>query len=223
MLGHEVSSMDLRNSYNRIYASNPLKEVDRYYRWIVELLHPVPGRRLLDVACGGGCLLQKAEEKQMVAYGIDISDVAVAIARTNASKSVVVLGDAENLPWPNDFFDYVTNLGSLEHFLHPEIGVREMSRVLSAGGTACVMLPNSYCIFAIWRVLRTGYGPSHQQEFEGFAALNDWRDLLDKNGLRVSRIVKYNGFQWNPKRIILRPFVPLRLSYCFVFLCRKNK
>lgn len=217
-----ISSVgDLRDHYNTRYSTNPIKDPGRFYAWIIKLLATKDGKKLLDVACGGGHLLRYAEAKHLLCYGIDLSDVAIQIAKKNVHNSVLIVGDGENMPWPEGFFDYITNLGSLEHFLHPDAGVREMRRVLANDGIACVMLPNSYYLFDILHALRTGYGVSHQQELERFAAVNDWRDLLENNGLRVKRIIKYNGFSFSRKRTLAKPFIPLRLSYSFVFMCQR--
>lgn len=176
---------------------------------------------MLDVACGRGRFLKLAREASLEVWGIDIADVALAQAESNVDASRLLLADGEHLPFRDNTFDYVTNLGSLEHFLSPEDGAREMARVVKRNGVVCVLLPNLYPLFEILHVLKTGYGRPRNQDLERFRAVNDWRDLLQENGLGVFQIHRNNGFGWDIKRIWLRPFVPFRLSENFAYLCRK--
>lgn len=220
------SARELKESYDAIYSSGMLKEPDPYYGWILELLGAKNGKKLLDVACGGGFLLKAAESRGLLTYGTDISVNAVKIARKNAPNSVIAVGDAEELPFKNNSFDYVTCLGSFEHFLNPDRGVRELTRVLKPNGKACVVLPNSYFMMDILRVCWQGRGPSHGQELERFATRADWVELLEKNGLDISRTYKYN--KPLPCSSIstlfykfIRPIIPTNLSYHFVFICKK--
>lgn len=192
------------------------------------------GARLLDVACGEGVLVRYAEARGLYAVGIDIARRAAQLAQQYTSGRIVV-GEGEALPFNDSTFDIVTNLGSLEHFLDPEQGVREMRRVLRAGGVAAVLLPNSYYLAdIIWHVWRTGYGPNHKQPLERFATYGEWRDLLEGKGFHVERSYKYNFFfprskedwQWyrqHPRKFMylaVAPLMPFHLSYSFLYVCR---
>ena len=120
----------LRNFYNDVYAKGDIHDNVKLYRWIVRLLKPQAGKvppqrekKLLDIACGIGLLLKAGEDAGLKTSGLDISDEAVKHAKRNSPESEVVAGDGENLPWPEGSFDYVTSLGSLEHYLGPEKGI----------------------------------------------------------------------------------------------------
>ncbi|MCX6818596.1 MAG: class I SAM-dependent methyltransferase, partial [Candidatus Aenigmarchaeota archaeon] len=102
---------------------------------------------LLDVACGNGHFLKEAE-KRVTCFGIDVSDVAVARAKKNATKSDIRRGQGEKLPYKDNYFDYVTCIGSLEHFINMEKGLSEMRRVMKPNAIANILVPNSdYLIF----------------------------------------------------------------------------
>lgn len=93
----------------------------------------------------------------------------------------ILIGDGENLPWPDNYFDYVTSLGSLEHYLHPEIGIREIKRVLKTDGLSCIMLPNRFSLKDIFRVMiRGGLGIGEQDFVERAATKNEWIELIEK-------------------------------------------
>jgi SAM-dependent methyltransferase len=192
---------------------------------------------LLDVSCGEGHLLRWASGLYGVdGWGIDISTVALRISRQHQGVSRLVRCDGINLPFSDGQFDYVTNLGSLEHYADIPLGVQEMERVLRPGGKAAILVPNSYYMADIvWQVMRTGYGPSHQQPLEMFATAGEWGDLLNEGGLVPQNAHKYNfrfplraaDWRWyrrRPRRflnVLLAPFVPFHLSYCFLFICQK--
>lgn len=212
------------DSYDEIYKKSPLRESKEHYKWVAGILAPGNSGRLLDIACGGGYFLAEVEKRGLDTFGLDFSKVALQIACSQTSRSALILGDAENLPFEDDSFDYVANLGSLEHFLRPDIGLREMTRVLKKDGTAIILVPNSYFFMTLWNVLRRGStGRETDQKLDRWATKEEWTELIDKNGLGVKRIQKYNYKSPRaPLRYkILRPFIPLNLSYCFLFICRK--
>jgi ubiquinone/menaquinone biosynthesis C-methylase UbiE len=222
-------------NYNELYQSpGRLRDADTLYGWVLDLLRPQAGDQLLDVACGEGVLVRLARERALNVVGIDFAFQAARIAHRQTVDCAIVAGDGEALPFQSQTFDYVTNLGSLEHFADPEQGIREMARVLRVDGLAAILLPNSYYLADIvWHVWRTGYSVTHKQPIERFATHGEWRDLLETSGLHVVRSYKYNFrfprsgndwtwyFQHSRKFLYLAmaPFVPFHLSYSFLYVC----
>ena len=117
------------------------------YPMILYYLKVKPTGKLLDIACGRGYLLKAAESKGLDTFGVDISDEAVKLARLNAVKSDIRVSKAEELPYNDKFFDYITCLGSLEHFLKPEEAAAEMVRVGKDDAVFCIMVPNANFIY----------------------------------------------------------------------------
>ena len=132
-----------KGAYESIYDGVGIRHRDSFYRWILRLLHPKPGRRLLDVACGEGSLPRLATLAGLEAHGLDLSEVAIRIA-VRETPAALVVSDGERLPYADASFDYVTSIGSLEHYLHPPQGVKEIARVLAPDGLALVLLPNTF-------------------------------------------------------------------------------
>lgn len=217
-----TTAEELQDSYDTIYASRPIEETDTYYRWILSLLDVRRGDRVLDVACGVGRLLTLAAQAGAQTYGVDISTVALDLARQRGCPAQLQHADGEALPFEDGSFDQVTSLGSLEHYLHPERGVQEIARVLKPTGRALIMLPNIYYWRYVVRAAIKKSGPSHGQDLERFATIDQWQRLLEENGLRVDRVVRYDGggreglAQWLASRL-----VPLALTYHFVYLCSR--
>jgi len=234
-------SPDIREYYDCWWTANKtatIKEIGtdeiNFCNWILELIYPAPNRRILDIGCGKGILLRIAKQRGLYAYGIDISKAAVEIARKNVIKSDILVEDAHNLPWRDNHFDYITCLGSLEHFANPEKSICEMARVLKPDGLACIFVPNSYFIGHIYMAFRYGIAPSEgfQNFSEKFGTRLEWQKLLEKNGLEVLKTYKYNEI-WASNKVdyitkllynfALRPFIPLNLSYGFAYVCKNRR
>jgi ubiquinone/menaquinone biosynthesis C-methylase UbiE len=231
-----ISIEGIASAYDKKFLQGNFRESDSFYRWVLKTLAPTPGATLLDISCGEGHLLRWAERWGLQCYGLDISYQALNIAKQQAPKACLLRANGEALPFNDESFNYVTNLGSLEHYRDPQRGTQEIQRVLKKEGRAVLVLPNSYYLVDImWSVWRTGYGPSHHQIIERFATAGEWQDFLHASGLQVLKSYKYNfkfprslsDVKWytaNPHKILnllVSPFIPFNLSYCFLFVCVK--
>lgn len=232
------SVADLSKSYDVLFQEEGrLRDTDAFYQWVLKKISIDSGSVLLDVACGEGVLLHYAEKLGLLCFGIDLSLQGALLAYTRTRKKGVAVADGEKLPFSNESFDCITNIGSLEHFLYPEIGLEEMYRVLRPNGTAALILPNSYYLVDIfWHVWRTGYSVSHRQPLERFASFREWWDLIERSGLRIVKAYKYNllfphspeDFRWyrqHPRKLLnllFSPFIPFNLSNHFLYVCRKD-
>lgn len=102
---------------------------------------------LLDVATGTGALAFQISN-QYPNYnikGIDISEGMLAlgqarIIKEGLSKNIEFLvGDAEQIPFPNDFFDVVTAAFGVRNFEHLELGLKEIHRILKSNGKMVIL------------------------------------------------------------------------------------
>jgi ubiquinone/menaquinone biosynthesis C-methylase UbiE len=232
-----IPQSEVINIYDQIYSSSSrLRDADALYRWVLKLLRPKSGMSLLDVACGEGVLVKLAQEQGLRIIGIDIAYRAASIASRGVGSKVIMVANGENLPFKSQSFDFVTNLGSLEHFADVSHGIYEMHRVMQPDGQAAILLPNSYYLADIvWHVWRTGYSVSHRQPIERFATYGEWRNILEESGLHVEKGYKYNfrfprtrsDWRWYTQHVrkllylAISPIVPFNLSYSFLYICRK--
>lgn len=234
-----ASAEDLKASYDALYRGwlgehRNLGQVKKMLSW----LEVQPGGKLLDVACGLGYSLDMAQARGLTAHGIDISQVALRKSKAENAARRLVHGNGEHLPWAEDSFDYVLCLGSLEHFIHPEVGTREIARVLKPDGKAAIMLPNSHHIQAIYNVYKTGSILPELQDYERFATRVEWQHFLEENGFKVISVHKYNvgfarvfkkgrGLFWYLFNILFKLFgdtwIPLNLSFALTFVCRARE
>ena len=163
-------------------------------------------QKLLDVACGNGNFLALAEQSYHT-YGVDISKEAIMQARRRATRTNLSVGTAERIRFPNKFFDIVTCLGSLEHFVDMNASLREMKRVLKPAGLAIIHVPNSR--YLVHRLLGI---ETHGQIIERFATKSEWTALLEPF-FTVKKTYKYNT-RW------CLSWIPLSSCCHFTFVCK---
>ncbi|MBN3039006.1 MAG: methyltransferase domain-containing protein [Candidatus Omnitrophica bacterium] len=224
----------VKEFYEGFHGRICLRESLKFNRWLLKILKIKPGMRLLDIACGGGYLVAEAKKNGLACYGVDISERALGIAAQQAGQERFVASDAEHLPWRDNYFDLVTCLGSLEHFISPAKALNEMVRVAKDDASICILVPNLFSWENIKKVQKTGQAPTHGQELERFATRQQWQELLEASKLKVKRVVKYNGFprlleikNGIPKIRSLRKFfgrffIPFNLCSSFIFICEKK-
>jgi len=222
---------ELASSYDAVWNKFILREEAKYYTWIADLLHIDKGGRFLDIACGAGFMLKEAAKRCLRAYGIDISSTAIRMAQKEAPSSTLHIGSGEDIAFRDDFFDFITCLGSLEHYLNPERGVREIGRLLKKGGKACIALPNKWYWFDCLQGMTRGLSSNHGQEIERFYSKEGACPLLEDNGLKIVRVYGYNKKLSLRARFklfeilynnFLRHIVWSNASYSFVFICEKR-
>ena len=224
----------VRRSYEVIYQTSGITDHPYFYRWILNLLQPRPGSRLLDVACGEGDLVGEARTRGVAAYGVDIAHAALWRARQSVSALPVLQGDAMNLPWRDEMFNYVTCLGSLENMADPEEAIAEIRRVLVPEGVVCIMLPNKYWLGEVLEVVWKKDEAPTFQPIERVATCRQWQAWLAAHGLNAIRVLRYNKRPrlWDHgklksvrkflTRTVLNACCPFNLSWHFVFLCTKG-
>src|SRR5262245_5323046 len=230
--GTMPTAEDVKSWYNQHYAAKGLESMRpaAAYPVFLDLLAAKSGTRLLDVSCGAGSLLAAAQERGIEAVGVDLSDQAVRLAKRVAPTSEVAVGAGEALAFRDRSFDYVTCLGSLEHFLDMGKGLDEMKRVAKPDARFCIMVPNQ--AFIGWKVL--GHQGTAQQDInENLQSLAAWRALFAEHGLEVLRVVpdRWHAVRWRMRRggsalrFVIGPvleaawrLIPLRWQYQFVFV-----
>ena len=135
---------------------------------MVELAHPSPGERVVDVACGTGIVARIAAARVGPSGSVAAVDlnpgmlnVARSVATNGASASIQWHeASADKLPFPNSSFDIAYCQLGLQFFADRPAALREMHRVLVPEGRLALM---------VWR----GIGES-----PGFQAL---AEILEEN------------------------------------------
>jgi SAM-dependent methyltransferase len=96
-----------------------------------------PGLRWLDAGCGTGALTGTvvAHAHPARVTGVDPSDGFLRSARAAVTGVEFVVGDAQDLPFPDDRFDVVVSGLALNFVADPARAAAEFARVTAPGGT----------------------------------------------------------------------------------------
>lgn len=101
---------------------------------VVDLLELGSDDRFLDIGCGPGAALEHAASTGARVAGIDPSPSMVARAANRVPTADVKVGSAEDIPFHEGTFSVAINIDSFHHWADREAGLREVLRVLAAGG-----------------------------------------------------------------------------------------
>jgi ubiquinone/menaquinone biosynthesis C-methylase UbiE len=107
-----------------------------------------PESRVLDIGCGHSELLADVFARTPWTFGLDPDPGALAKNRTVRHK---VVGNADQMPFEDCFFDVVTLAWVLEHLERPETVFREIHRVLRPGGDVIFLTPNVWN-YNVWMI-----------------------------------------------------------------------
>jgi len=109
--------------------------LDRRWRRITVEQVVRPGDRVLDACCGTGDLALEARRHGGAAVtGLDFSERMLERARRKSAEVEWVSGDLLALPFPDASFDAATVGFGVRNVDDLEAGLRELRRVLRAGG-----------------------------------------------------------------------------------------
>jgi ubiquinone/menaquinone biosynthesis C-methylase UbiE len=99
-------------------------------------------KNILDLGCGEGTRLHLLVRKGAWGTGIDISRVAINIAKKRYPDLKFICGDINNLPFSKDSFDLVYSAFTLEHLDQPKECIKEAIRVTKKDGNLVLIAPN---------------------------------------------------------------------------------
>ncbi len=127
-------------AYNQTCSWLPFK-VLRFFI-MRELKNLRPQGKLVDIGCGSGQLAilisQKYPGLEVKGLDVNLDMIETAVKnreRASAGNITFVLGDVQNLPFENEYFDVVVSSLSLHHWENAGKAFDEIQRVLKPGGS----------------------------------------------------------------------------------------
>lgn len=162
------------------------------------------GKKVLEVGCGAGNILEKIPLDKL--FGVDISDFLLRRAKIKLkSKAYLSLGNAEEMPFRDKSFELVICTEVIEHTENPQILLENIYSILKPDGELIISIPNDRLFnflkklfFAFFMFQRDSSGKDsgyknirkiayewHLHEFKITAFIN----LLEKN-FKVRRIYR---------------------------------
>jgi len=213
------------NQYQEMFRSGQTSL--RPIRWYSDMLKLLIGKRpilgsLLDVGCGLGELVELANSKGIESWGIDISDTAIEKAelqRKFSGSHRFQVSPAEHLTFPDNSFNYIACLGSLEHFENMHQALDEMKRVAKPYCRFLIIVPNKKFPLA---------GTEQQEIKEALLTKELWQIIIHANGFNIIKIRKDYGLAYKLGKLawlgkLLFWLLPLDYTYQFVLEMERYK
>ena len=158
-------------------ASRPLHELNPVRLKYVERIGTLPGKRVLDVGCGGGILAEAMARAGAEVLGIDLAPAVIQVAELHAVESKVQVNyrviAAEALaaekPQP---FDLITCMEMLEHVPDPGSSLAALAALVRPEGDVIVSTlnrnPRAFMTAIIGAELIAGMLPRGTHEYLKF-------------------------------------------------------
>ena len=103
---------------------------------------------ILEVGCANGPYSIQLTKMGYKITGLDLSPKSIEFAKQWAAREGLntnfVNGDAEALPFSDNYFDSVISFSALRYLENPQKAINEIFRVLKPGGTAVIDFPNAF-------------------------------------------------------------------------------
>jgi len=166
-----------------------------WYQWASQQLIDVKGLRTLEVACGWGGFVRALARKGADAVGLDFSLAALKIGRERSlkfreeSRATFVQGDAQALPFPDEYFDLIVSCETIEHLPQPERGVSEFHRVTKPGGILFLTTPNYFNLMGLYEFYSRFRHPQRRpdQPYDRIQFFFQTRRLLKQAGWQIQK------------------------------------
>ena len=125
---------DPNSEFRPLHQINPLR-----LNYIDERVGGLPGKKVIDIGCGGGLVAEGMARRGATVTGIDLGEAPLAVARLHAEKEGI---EVEYLNIPAESiaaeragqYDAVTCLEMLEHVPDPASVVAACAQLVKPGG-----------------------------------------------------------------------------------------
>ncbi len=150
--GKDPCGSNLVNDEKKYLSKEYFDELDRKKfetdKWKEEEFKSfqIKGKKILEIGYGMGSDHLALAKCGAVCHGIDITEGNRPIAQKhlemNGYHSELILGDAENMPYEDNTFDFVYSFGVIHHTPNMEKAVQEIHRILRPGGACWIGVYN---------------------------------------------------------------------------------
>ena len=134
--------------YHKLYFERGDKEAEAFIEKLIQYLKPVPGSRILDVACGKGRHSKKLASMGFAVTGIDISSDNIAFARQFEHDKLDFFEHDMRLPFWGNYFDYIfnffTSFGYFKTRREHDDSIRTIAAGLKPGGCFVIDYLNTH-------------------------------------------------------------------------------
>ncbi len=165
-------------------------------RAVYDLIDFEKDNPLLEVGCGTGRLIIPIKDKMNI-YGLDFSQSFLKKIKNQTSKIPLLEGDAEKLPFKNNFFKSVLCVRVIQHLSQKQQQkvIKELARVLHPGGSLIMLNYNGWSLLAVYKMLCIKffriwpYWPLKRWKWviDDYNSFPELKRMFRKAGLKVTR------------------------------------
>jgi len=168
-----------RQYKNRLVFSGSDKPI-LYSTWRRKLAKKSHGR-LLEVGCGEGNFLRRAQKDFSFACGTDLS--AEGLKNAAGHGLILTRADAQKLPYKNASFDFLVAFDLVEHLPDPGKFFAEAVRILKKGGELILTTPNPESLGS--RLKKENWFGYKDPTHCSIKNASAWQKIFDDAGLQV--------------------------------------
>jgi len=193
--------------FANFYRNNIIKRGLNYFIF----KHFTKGQTLLHAGCGSGKVDTDVVNNYQVT-ALDISYPALKIYdAVNQHKAKIIQASIFEMPFEDESFDGIYNLGVIEHFTEEEIQqiLTEFKRVLKKGAKVCLFIPPTYGLtvqvldtahFILNKILRKNI-KLHPDEITRVRSKAHIKGLIEKAGF------KFIEYYFGPKDVFTQTVI----------------
>ena len=124
--------------YHLLYQNRDELEAQSFVEALLELLHPLPGSSMADIACGEGRHSIQLAEHGYDVIGVDLSQQNIAKAKKSEKENLQFFVHDMRFPFYINYFHYVfnffTSFGYFHHDRDHQLAAKSFSAALRKGG-----------------------------------------------------------------------------------------
>jgi len=138
--------------------------------------------RVLEVGCGTGNYIAALKEATgSSCWGIDPAEQMLSMAGEASGKVILQRGGAEQLDFPDDYFDLVFSVDVIHHVSDRTTYFREACRVLKAAGRVCTVTDSEW-IIRHRQPLATYFPETVEADLSRYPRIAELRQVMERAG-----------------------------------------
>jgi len=189
---------DSNSEFRPLHEINPLR-----LEWI-HARASLPGKKVIDVGCGGGILAESMAKKGALVTGIDLSEKALKVADLHSLESGLEIryqhcAAEEMAAQEPGQFDVVTCMEMLEHVPDPSSIIKACTTLVKPGGLVFLSTLNRNPKAYIHAILGAEYLlqmlPKGTHDYAKFITPAELAQFIRNAGLQIESL---RGMSYNP-------------------------
>lgn len=146
-------------------------------------------KRVLDIGCATGLLLNDLQNEGWTPYGVEICEASARYGREHFNLNIQ-MKTLEECHFQENYFDIVHFSHLIEHVPSPSNLLKEVNRILKPGGYAIITTPNFDGLFA--KIYKDKWRSAIAQHLYLFTK-KTLSQLIVNNGFTIKKQVSWGG------------------------------